>query len=167
VVFEEPYALACFVQYVRKTMKVVRVKNRFEHDLVTKVSAAQLQQEFYAAEAWGYDDASSVGSGGSGREAYEKMYRDVMLNVELPRRDGPPFIAELQVALSGIAILKKSEQAVYTIMRMQSAADLQTTFVFDNAQNQAADLTLSKSKADAGGDVESSVSGASAEVAEP
>merc|ERR1719440_1349496 len=124
-------------------MKVVRVKNRFEHDLVTKVSAAQLQQEFYAAEAWGYDDATSVGSGGSGREAYDKMYRDVMINVEVPREDGPPFIAELQVALSGIAILKKSEQAVYTIMRMQHAADLQDTFVFDTLQNRVADPTSS------------------------
>merc|ERR1719482_849296 len=49
VVFEEPYALACFVRYVQKTMKVVRLKNRFEDDDVEKISASRLQQEFYAA----------------------------------------------------------------------------------------------------------------------
>merc|ERR1719502_131175 len=105
VVFEEPYALACFVTYVQKTMRVVRLKNRFEHDAVERISAARLQKKFYAAEAWGYEDADSVASGDSGRETYEKMYRDVMLNVEIPRERGPPLIAELQIALSGIAIL--------------------------------------------------------------
>jgi hypothetical protein len=132
VVFEEPYALACFVKYVQKTMRTVRLKNRFEHDAAERISAARLQQEFYAAEAWGYEDAESVASSGSGRESYDKMYRDVMLNVEVPREGGPPFIAELQVALSGIVILKKSEQVVYTIMRMKRPADLVGTFVFDH-----------------------------------
>ena len=46
VVFEEPYALACFVQYVQKTMRVVRLKNRFEHDEIERISASRLQQEF-------------------------------------------------------------------------------------------------------------------------
>ena len=131
VVFEEPYALACFVKYVQKTLRVVRLKNRFENDVAERVSAARLQQEFYAAEAWGYDDADSIASGDSGREAYDKMYRDVMLNVEVPREGGDPFIAELQVTLSGISILKKSEQTVYSIMRMKRPADLLDTFVFD------------------------------------
>merc|ERR1711937_196769 len=63
---------------------------------------------------------------------YNKMYRDVMLNIEIPRKGGDPFIAELQVALSGISILKKSEQVVYTIMRMKRPADLVDTFVFDH-----------------------------------
>merc|ERR1712230_331395 len=108
------------------------MKNRFEHDgNAERISAARLQQEFYTAEAWGYDDADSVASGDSGRESYDKMYRDVMLNVEVPREGGPAFIAELQVALSGIAILKKSEQVVYTVMRMRRPADLVGTFVFD------------------------------------
>jgi hypothetical protein len=133
VIFEEPYALAAFVKHAQKTLRVVRLKNRFEHDVGERISAARLQQEFYAAEAWGYDDADSVASGDSGRESYDKMYRDVMLNVELPREDGDPFIAELQVALSGISILKKSEQTVYTIMRMKRPADLLGTFVFDHA----------------------------------
>merc|ERR550514_1613345 len=132
VVFEEPYALACFVRYVQKTMKVVRLKNRFEDDDVERISAARLQQEFYAAEAWGHDDVDSVASGDSGRADYSKMYRDVMLNIEIPRKGGDPFIAELQVALSGISILKKSEQVVYTIMRMKRPADLVDTFVFDH-----------------------------------
>merc|ERR1719482_618688 len=131
VVFEEPYALACFVQYIQRTMKVVRLKNRFEDDDVEKISASRLQQEFYAAEAWGHDDADSVASGDSGRSAYNKMYRDVLLNIEIPRESRDPFIAELQVALSGIAILKKSEQVVYSIMRMKRPADLLDIFVFD------------------------------------
>ena len=74
VVFEEPYAMACFVKYVEKTMRVVRLKNRFEHDVAERISAAQLQKEFYAAEAWGYEDAESVASSGSGRESYEKIF---------------------------------------------------------------------------------------------
>merc|ERR1719171_749036 len=131
VVFEEPYALACFVQYILKTMQVVRLKNRFEDDDVERISASRLQQEFYAAEAWGHDDVDSVASGDSGSADYSKMYRDVMLNIEIPREGGDPFIAELQVVLSAIAILKKSEQGVYSIMRMKRPADLLDMFVFD------------------------------------
>ena len=52
----------------------------------------------------------------------------------MPREAGAPFIAEVQVALSGIAILKKSEQKVYSIMRMTCAAELLDTFVFDDGQ---------------------------------
>merc|ERR1719337_478464 len=113
-------------------MKVVRLKNRFEDDDIEPISASRIQQEFYAAEAWGHDDADSVASGDSGRADYNKMYRDVMLNIEIPLEGGDPFIAELQVALSGIAILKKSEQKVYGIMRMKRPADLVDTFVFDH-----------------------------------
>ena len=47
------------------------------------------------------------------------------------REGGAPLIAEVQVTLSGISILKKSEQTVYTIMRMKRPADLIDTFVFD------------------------------------
>ena len=39
---------------------------------------------------------------------YERNYRDVMLNVEMLKEDGTPFLCEVQVTLSGIAILKKS-----------------------------------------------------------
>merc|ERR1712118_111061 len=144
------YALACFVQYVQKTMRVVRLKNRFEHDVTERISAARLLQEFYAAEAWGYDDADSVASGDSGRESYDKMYRDVMLTVEVPREGGPAFIAELQVALSGIAILKKSEQVVYTVMRMKQPAELVGTFVFDR-EDVAVDINITEPESAAEG----------------
>ena len=98
VVFEEPYSMACFVKYMQKTYRVVRMKNRFADDVVQKISAAELQQQFYAAESWGYEDGSSEASGSTyGRSTYEKMYRDVLLNVEVPREAGPPFIAEIQV----------------------------------------------------------------------
>ena len=99
VVFEEPYSMACFVKYMQKTFRVVRMKNRFADDVVEKISAAELQQQFYAAESWGYEDGSSEASGSTyGRSTYEKMYRDVLLNVEVPREAGAPFIAEIQVA---------------------------------------------------------------------
>ena len=39
---------------------------------------------------------------------YERNYRDVMLNVEMLKEDGTPFLCEVQVTLSGITILKKS-----------------------------------------------------------
>ena len=90
--------MACFVKYMQKTYRVVRMKNRFSDDVVEKISAAELQQQFYAAESWGYEDGSSEASGSTyGRSTYEKMYRDVLLNVEVPREAGPPFIAEVQV----------------------------------------------------------------------
>merc|ERR1719478_1079528 len=108
------------------------MKNRFADDVVEKISAAELQQQFYAAESWGYEDGSSEASGDTyGRTTYDKMYRDVMLNVEVPREGGPPFIAELQVALSGIAILKKSEEDVCRIMRMNRPGEIADAFVFD------------------------------------
>ena len=91
--------MACFVKYMQKTFRVVRMKNRFSDDVVEKTSAAELQQQFYAAESWGYEDGSSEASGSTyGRSTYEKMYRDVLLNVEVPREAGAPFIAEIQVA---------------------------------------------------------------------
>jgi len=67
--------------------------------------------------------------------------RDVMLNIEVPREDGAPFIAELQCALSGIAILKKSEQKVYSIMRMTRASDLRDTFVFSTGETARGSLS--------------------------
>ena len=58
---------------------------------------------------------------------YDRLYRDINLNLELPLKGGESFICEVQVMLSGITILKKSEQAVYTVMRMTSASDLRAT----------------------------------------
>ena len=66
--------MACFVKYMQKTFRVVRMKNRFADDVVEKISAAELQQQFYAAESWGHEDGSSEASGSTyGRSTYEKM----------------------------------------------------------------------------------------------
>lgn len=62
-------------------------------------------------------------------DAYEKQYRDVLLNVEVPTEHGP-FICEIQIGLASIAVLKKSEQKVYTLLRMEHASELQDIFVF-------------------------------------
>ena len=128
--------MSCFVKYMQKTMRVVRVKNRFASDTVQKISAAQLQQAFYSAESWGSDDYSSVATRASESELpnYDKMYRDIMLNL---RPKGSNFICEVQLTLTGISILKKSEQKIYTLMRMTSASELLGTFVFSKREDNA------------------------------
>jgi len=130
VVLDDPYAMAVLIAYLQKRFDVVRIKNRFENDEVEEVSAEQIQCEFYGAETQGEDTQSNstistADSGGGGHNA--KMYRDVLVNI----RD-PDFglICEVQITLSGIAILKKSEQKIYSIIRMASAEELQETFVF-------------------------------------
>ena len=117
VIFDDPYAMAVFVAYLRKEFQVVRVKNRFENDEVEKVSVERLQAEFYAAETIA-EDTESSSSGGSGLDTYDRMYRDVNLNLEMPRRvtNGlavESHICEVQVTLSGITILKKSLRFQY------------------------------------------------------
>merc|ERR1719271_731025 len=108
VVMDDPYAMAVFVAF--------------------------LQTEFNTAETLSAetDDtvSSSSGTTGSGKQEYDKMYRDVMLNVEMKTASGLPFVCEIQVTLSGITILKKSEQLVYTLMRMESPRELHDTSVF-------------------------------------
>jgi hypothetical protein len=131
VVMDDPYAMAVFIAYLQRTFRVVRIKNRFAGDAAEAVSVEQLLREFYAAETRGEDtDTESTASGSSGLGSYEQMYRDIMLNIEMDGESGTPFVCEVQVTLSGITILKKSEQAVYTIMRMQSAEELLNTYVF-------------------------------------
>jgi hypothetical protein len=134
VVMDDPYAMAVFVTFLQTELKVLRVKNRFAHDDVEKVSVERLQAEFYTAETFSAetDDtvSSSSGTTGSGNQEYDKMYRDVMLNVEMKTASGLPFVCEIQVTLSGITILKKSEQLVYTLMRMESPRELHDTSVF-------------------------------------
>jgi hypothetical protein len=66
------------------------------------------------------------------------MYRDVLLNLR-PR--GTDFICEVQITLTGIAILKKSEQKIYSIMRMASPEALLETYVFSNRTDPSADET--------------------------
>mmetsp|Transcript_89077 Transcript_89077/g.229853 ORF Transcript_89077/g.229853 Transcript_89077/m.229853 type:complete len:1621 (+) Transcript_89077:144-5006(+) len=164
IIVDDPYAIAVLVAFLRRTMKVVRVKNRFAGDHVEEVNAQRLSSEFYTATAqlggsrqhvnamamqlsaatttisdaeWG--EASSVASpvGGVCRESrgamstdYVKNYRDVMLNVEVIGPNKIPIIGEIQVMFGSMAILKKSEQKVYTVMRMQSAHEMQGIRVF-------------------------------------
>ena len=60
------------------------------------------------------------------------------------------FYLRLQVALSGIAILKKSEQVVYTVMRMKQPAELVGTFVFDR-EDVAVDINITEPESAAEG----------------
>jgi hypothetical protein len=108
---------------------VVRIKNRFDKDEVEEVSAEQIQAEFYGAETQGEDTKSnSTRNTASSNEGHnEKMYRDVLVNIRDP---GSGLICEVQITLTGIAILKKSEQKIYSIMRMTSGQELLETFVF-------------------------------------
>merc|ERR1719443_1126846 len=113
-----------------KRFDVVRIKNRFENDEVEEVSAEQIQCEFYGAETQGDDTQSNstistADSGGGGHNS--KMYRDVLVNIRDPDSG---LICEVQITLTGVAILKKSEQKIYSIMRMASEEELLETSVF-------------------------------------
>jgi hypothetical protein len=123
IAFEDPYAMACMVAYLATEFDVVRVKNRFENDVVEEVSPERMQAEFYAAETLGESTDSTSESGPKS----EKMYRDVLVNL---RPKGSDFICEVQLTLTGISILKKSEQKLYSLARMTSAEELIGTFVF-------------------------------------
>jgi hypothetical protein len=121
IAFDDPYAMGVMMAYLSKEFDIVRVKNRFESDDIEEVSLERMQSEFYAAEndTFSPSDSSSKGA--------EKMYRDILINLK-PR--GSDFICEVQLTLTGISILKKSEQKIYTLMRMTSATELVDTFVF-------------------------------------
>jgi hypothetical protein len=110
---------------------VLRVKNRFADDEVEEVSAERLQAEFFRAETLGEDislsDIVLSADGSAPADKSENMYRDVLLNL---RPKGSDFVCEVQLTLTGISILKKSEQKIYTIARMVSAEELQDTYVF-------------------------------------
>ena len=115
--------MACMAAYLALTFDVTRVKNRFEDDEVEEVSAERVQAEFIRAETLGEDTESTEGS----EAKSEKRYRDILLNL---RPHGSDFICEVQLTLTGISILKKSEQKIYQLMRMASAAELLHTNVF-------------------------------------
>ena len=86
--------------------------------------------EFYAAETQGEDSESSstVATAQTGTSvAMAKMYRDVNLHL---RPKGSEFVCEVQLTLTCISILKKSEQKIYTLERMVSAKELLGAFVF-------------------------------------
>jgi hypothetical protein len=128
IAFDDPYAMAVMVAFLMKEFDVVRVKNRFEKDVVEEVSAERLQAEFYAAEMLGDDTDSTNESGAKS----ENFYRDVLVNL---RPAGSDFICEVQLTFTGISILKKSEQKIYTLRRMKSAEELLDTFVFSEDPN--------------------------------
>ena len=129
------------VALLQKEFDVVRVKNRFENDEVVEVSAEMMQAEFYAAETSGTESTNESATNS------EKMYRDVNLNL---RPKGSQFVFEVQLTLTGISILKKSEQKIYTLARMASAEELLGTSVFsepmpamdDRLDNRALALVL-------------------------
>merc|ERR1719337_38017 len=77
---DDPYSMAVFVRFLQREFDVVRVKNRFGHDTVEKVTVERLQAEFYAADV-SQEDAESSASSGSGLDRYQRNYRDVMLNL--------------------------------------------------------------------------------------
>merc|ERR1719421_1854148 len=115
--------MAVMVAFLHREFDVVRVKNRFESDEVESVSAERTLAEFYAAETLGVD----IDSTNESAPKSEKMYRDVLVNL---RPKGSDFICEVQLTLTGISILKKSEQKIYTLARMTFADELLDTFVF-------------------------------------
>ena len=135
IVFDDPYAMAVMVALLQKEFDVVRVKNRFENDEVVEVSPERIQAEFYAAETSGTDSTNESATNS------EKMYRDVNLNL---RPKGSQFVVEVQLTLTGISILKKSEQKIYTLARMASAEELLGTFVFSGYH----EFVVPKQKAD-------------------
>merc|ERR1719235_1996470 len=145
IAFNDPYAMAVMLAFLLREFDVVRVKNRFEDDVVEQVSAERLQAEFYAAET--LDDSEkeekksksseSKVSESSERKS-ENFYRDVQLNL---RPKGSDFICEVQLTLTGISILKKSEQYIYTLARMTSPEELVDTFVFSEPDDAVAAAT--------------------------
>merc|ERR1719299_90565 len=60
------------------------------------------------------------------------------------RPQGSDFVCEVQLTLTGISILKKSEQKIYTLARMASAEELLGTFVFSEYH----EFVVPKQKAD-------------------
>jgi hypothetical protein len=111
------------VAFLKKEFDVVRVKNRFEEDAIEEVSSERILAEFHSAETLS-EEAPLLRESAS---KSDKMYRDILVNL---RPKGSDFICEVQLTLTGIAILKKSEQKIYTLARMTSAEELADTFVF-------------------------------------
>jgi hypothetical protein len=158
IVLDDPYALAVCAAYIQKEFDVVRLKNRFASDPVESVSVDRLLSEFYEAETvggavsttqTGSEDASHH-LGGS----YKQQYRDVNLNiaVEFPGRE-TKFLCEIQLTLSPIAILKKSEQKLYSLLRMENPAELLEQYVFSRkSEGDESTVLTSHSAASVGSD---------------
>jgi hypothetical protein len=137
IVLEDPYALAVCAAYLQKEFAAVRLKNRFASDSVESVSVDRLLSEFYGAELVGGAASTALNGNGdashdpSGLSDYTHQYRDINLNiaVEFPGRE-TKFICEVQLTLSTIMILKKSEQKIYSLLRMTNPAELLEQYVF-------------------------------------
>jgi hypothetical protein len=160
IAFSDPYAMAVMVAYLAKEFDVVRVKNRFENDEIEEVSSERVYSEFIRAEMLG-EGTEPIGLDDD--RTSKKMYRDILINL---RPKGSNFICEVQLTLTGITILKKSEQKVYTLMRMTSAAELLGASAFSHHSSDKADRISSKRTAvpdddgpDSPSDAENNISG--------
>jgi hypothetical protein len=96
-----------------------------------------MQAEFYAAETLGEDSDSVSTVATSNTKNMEKMYRDILLNL---KPHGSDCICEVQVTLTGISILKKSEQKIYSVTRMKSAEELKETSVYSAPHDSMPDV---------------------------
>ena len=73
-------------------------------------------------------------------DGYTQQYRDVNLVIEasFPGMSGDEvkILCEIQLTLSPIAILKKSEQKIYSLMRMENPAELREQYVFSRKSEE-------------------------------
>jgi hypothetical protein len=134
IVVDDPYALAVCAAYIQKKFDVLRLKNRFASDPVESVSVERLLSEFYSAETDGGSVPTANGdvAGDLGKlSGYTQQYRDINVNIafEFPGR-AAKFVGEVQFQLSTISILKKSEQKIYSLLRMEDPAELLEQYVF-------------------------------------
>jgi hypothetical protein len=147
IAFEDPYAMAVMVAFLQREFDVVRVENRFENDQVEEVSTERTLAEFYAAEMPPiiYDEfyAADLGVDADSKKDTDKMYRDVLIKL---RPKGSDFICEVQLTLTGISILQKSEEKICTLARMTSAEELADTFVF--SKQGEVNVTIGSTDAD-------------------
>jgi hypothetical protein len=160
IVLDDPYALAVCAAYIQKEFAAVRLKNRFASDSVESVSVDRLLSEFYSAELVG--GAASTALNGNndashdlgGLSHYTQQYRDINLSiaVDFPGRE-TKFVCEVQLTLSAISILKKSEQKIYSLLRMENPAELLEQYVFSRkTEDDESTTRTSKSAMSSGSD---------------
>ena len=153
IVVDDPYALAVCAAYVRKEYAAVRMKNRFASDPVESVNVDRLLSEFYTAETVGGTASSAETEEPGSPSSYTQQYRDINLNipVEFPGRE--PFLCEVQLTLSTISILKKSEQKIYSLLRMENPTEILEQYVFSRKIEEDESTVLSSATAmSTGGD---------------
>ena len=61
---------------------------------------------------------------------------DLSTKVPGPAGEDVKFLCEVQLTLSPIAILKKSEQKIYSLMRMESPQELRDQYVFSRKSEE-------------------------------